>query len=113
MRSFIILIFLLIPAHLAAAATVEKEPSREYSKLLDKENVEFLRNLAILLEGQGFKDVRIIPQLFVAIAKNSEGRPKTLMVDYNTLKAFSFDGELPLVSTVKDGQPETAVPSLH
>ena len=108
----IALIIMLVPAQLGAT-TVEKEPSRDYSKLLDKENVEFLRNLAMLLPAQGFKDVEIIPQMFVATAKNGDGQTKTLIVDYNTLKAFSFDGELPLMSSGKDSQPETAVPGLH
>jgi hypothetical protein len=112
MRWLIALIILLVPAQIAAT-TVEKDASRDYSKLLDKENIEFLRNLAVLLQSQGFKDVRIIPQMFVATAKNSNGQPKTLIIDYNTLKAFSFDGELPLVSTAKEGQPETAVPGLQ
>jgi hypothetical protein len=112
MRWLIALIIVLAPAQLVAT-TVEKEPWRDYSKLLDKENVEFLRNLAMLVQAQGFQDVRIIPQMFVATAKNGEGQTKTLIVDYNTLKAFSFDGELPLISTGKDSQPETAVPGLH
>ena len=68
------------------AATVETE--RDYSKLLDKENVEFLRNLARLLKAKGFKDVRVVPQLFVATAKNAVGQEVTIIVDYNTLESF-------------------------
>src|SRR3954462_6068742 len=112
MRWLIALALLAVPVRLAAAPA-ENEPARDYSKLLDKENVEFLRNLAMLLQAQGFRDVRIIPQMFVATAKDEHGKTKTLIVDSNTLKAFSFDGELPIVSTAKDSQPETAVPSLH
>src|SRR3954463_3214351 len=113
MRSLIALIFLLAQADLAAAATVEKNPSRDYSKLLDKENVEFLRNLAMLLEAQGFKDVRIIPQMFVAAAQNKRGREVTVIVDYNTLQAFSFEGKLPFVEAGKDSKPEMAIPKAH
>src|SRR3954447_10222422 len=108
----ILVIFLLVPDHLSAA-TADNKTSRDYSMLRDKKNIDFLRNLATMLEAQGFKDVRIIPQMFVATSKTDEGQTKTLIIDYNTLKAFSFDGELPLVSTAKDGQPETAVPGLH
>jgi hypothetical protein len=112
MRWLLALTLVLAPVQLVAAPG-ENEPSRDYSKLLDNENVDFLRNLAMLLQAQGFRDVRIIPQMFVATAKDEQGKTKTLIVDYNTLKAFSFDGELPLVSTTKDSQPETAVPGLH
>src|SRR4051812_39723141 len=111
MRWLILLTFLLVPA-LLSAATADNKASRDYSKSLDKQNIEFLRNLATMLEAQGFKDVKIIPQMFVATSKTDEGQTKTLIIDYSTLKAFSFDGELPLVSTAKDGQPEP-VPGLH
>jgi hypothetical protein len=113
MRFLIPLALLLIPPTHLAAATVISEPARNYSKLLEKENVEFLRNLAMLLQAQGFKDVQIVPQMFVATAKDHDGKVKTLIVDYNTLKAFSFDGELPLVGTAKQSYPETTVPNLH
>ena len=113
MRWLIALIVALGPAQLAAA-TAEKDQPRDYSKMLDdKANAEFLRHLSKLLEAQGFKDVQIVPQLFVATAKNAEGQTKTLIVDYNTLQAFSFDGELPLVRSAKHSQPETAIPGLH
>ena len=75
MRLFTALIVLLVPVQLAATA-VEKEPPRDYSKMLDKENDEFLRNLTLLLQAQGFKDVRIMPQMFVATAKGAEVRRK-------------------------------------
>jgi hypothetical protein len=96
MRSLIALTLFFIPASLVAA-TVEQGQSRDYSKLVDKENVEFLRNLAVLLEAKGLKDVRIIPQMFVATAKNDGGRDVTVIVDYNTLQAFSFEEKLPFV----------------
>jgi hypothetical protein len=112
MRRLLALIIVLVPTQLAATVG-EKEPGRDYSKLMDKANVEFLRNLELLLQAKGFKDVRIVPQMFVATAKDREGKTKTLIVDSNSLKSFSFDGELPLISAEKDSKPETVVPGLH
>jgi hypothetical protein len=100
-----------IPVQLAAS-TVETEQPRDYSKMLDKQNIEFLRNLATLLETKGFKDVQIIPQMFVAKARNSAGKEVTIIFDYNTLKALSFEGELPLANP-KESQPETVLPQLR
>jgi len=112
MRWLIALTLFFIPASLVAA-TVEKGQARDYSKLIDKGNVEFLRNLAVLLESKGLKDVRIIPQMFVATAKNDGGRDVTVIVDYNTLQAFSFEEKLPFVDAAKDSKPEMAIPKLH
>jgi hypothetical protein len=70
MKWLIAFTLLLVPAHLAAAPA-EHETTRDYAKLL--EDVEFLRNLAMLLQAQGYKDVQIIPQMFVATAKDRDG----------------------------------------
>ena len=74
---------------------------RDCSKLQDKENVEFLRNLAKLLQAKGFKDVRIVPQIFVATAKNAGEQE---------VESFSFEGELLLVGAAKKSEPETVLP---
>jgi hypothetical protein len=112
MRWVIAFVLFLLPTRLPAA-TVEPGAPRDYSKTLAKENVVFLRNLAILLEGKGFKDVRVIPQMFVAKAKKSDGSEITIIVDYNTLNVLSFEGELPLVDAAKQSLPETVLPQLR
>jgi hypothetical protein len=90
----------LLPAFMfafvrSADAATATEP-RDYSKLIDKDNVEFLRQLQRSISSQGYREVRVIPQFFVATAVGSDGRLRTLIIDYNTLKMFSFEGALPL-----------------
>ena len=91
--------FLPASIHCADAATAIE--SRDYSKLLNKENVEFLQQLQRSIGNQGYRDVRVIPQFFVARAVGPDGQPRTLIVDYNTLQTFSLEGNLPF-----DGGPE-------
>src|SRR4051812_22397578 len=112
MHWLIALTLFFVPTSFAAAMP-KREQSRDYSKLMDKQNVEFLRQLAMLLEAKGLKEVRIIPQMFVATAKNDSGDEVTVIVDYNTLQAFSFEGKLPFIDAGKDSKPEIAIPELH
>ncbi len=52
-----------------------------------KSNVAFLRDLTRRIEGAGYSKVRMIPQMFVVLAVRADGKPITLIVDSNTLKA--------------------------
>jgi hypothetical protein len=57
-----------------------------------KSNVAFLRDLTKRIEGAGYSKVQMIPQMFVVLAVRSDGKPITLIVDSNTLKATEVEG---------------------
>jgi hypothetical protein len=101
-------IFALILISVGAFAATEDAQPRDYVKALDKANVLFLKELRQLVEAKGFRDVRIIPQLFVAKVKGADGKDRTLIINSDTLQAFAFDGTLPL-----SDKPETVLPELH
>lgn len=97
---------------ITTVAHAETNPAteRDYAKKLDKENVEFLKELASLVEAKGYRDVQVIPQMFVVTAKNPDGKLQTLIIDSNSLKAFALDGELPMLL---NSAPETTIPGMR
>ncbi len=64
------------------------------AKASDDSQMEFLRQLSKKIEKGGFKKVKIIPQMFVAVVQNQHGRSFVLVVNSNTLKAFEVEGAL-------------------
>jgi hypothetical protein len=69
-------------------AAIAAEPAKTANELLDsKSNIEFLRELGKRIEGAGYSDVHLIPQMFVVLANRSDGRQTTLIVDSKTLQA--------------------------
>ena len=89
------LLLAFVPAFIHSAGAATAIESRDYSKILNKENVEFLQQLQRSIGDRGYRDVRVIPQFFVATAVGPDGLPRTLIVDYNTLRTFSLEGNLP------------------
>jgi len=57
-----------------------------------KSNAAFLRDLTKRIAGAGYSKVQMIPQMFVVLAVRSDGKPITLIVDSNTLKATEVEG---------------------
>ena len=108
-----LLLSLLALVAFDASAAPEDVQQRTYSKSLNQENVRFLRELVQLLEAQGYQGVRIVPQLFVAKARGKNGEDYTLIINSDTLQAFSFEGKLPLAEQGEGEAPETMVPGLH
>jgi hypothetical protein len=84
-------LLLLVPA---LALTSERE--QDLAKFRGLPTKELLVNLTRLIEDQGFRQVRIKPQLFVAEAEGPSGKANTIIVDADTLQAFVFDEQLPL-----------------
>jgi hypothetical protein len=78
----------------ALALTSERE--HDLAKFRGLPTKELLAKLTRLIEGQGFRQVRISPQLFVAEAEGPSGKANTIIVDADTLQAFVFDEQLPL-----------------
>ena len=100
---------LLVVSFDVRAATDNPAPRRNYQKQLDEENLLFLRELQKLIEQRGYRHVRVVPQLFVAKAEDSDGKERTLIVNSDTLEAYAFEGRLPL----GDKPSETKLPALH
>ena len=47
------------------------------------------------VEEVGFKDVEIVPQMFVVLAKKPDGRGVSMIVDAETLEALQLGGDGP------------------
>jgi hypothetical protein len=88
---FVMILMLMVPA---LAITSEQE--HDLAKFRDLPTNGPLANLVGLIEDQGFRQVRIRPQLFVAEAEGPSGKANTIIVDADTLQAFVFDEQLPL-----------------
>lgn len=84
-----------------------------YAAKLDKQNIEFLKELAHLIEQKGYKSIHVIPQLFVATGRAPDDKPVTMIIDSNTLKVFMFDNPLPGLLDGQKSEPEASVPKLH
>jgi hypothetical protein len=77
---------LLIPAK---AADSSGEAPSSYAKRMDKENIEFLRELSRMVGEKGFRDVQPVPQMFVFLAKGPDGREITLLVNSDSCSRWS------------------------
>src|SRR4051794_20450753 len=71
-----------------ARALEKATPPADYATTMDQQNVDFLRQLAMRIEQTGYRDAKVIPQMFVVVAKRRDGKDITLIVDSNTLKAL-------------------------
>jgi len=91
-----LLLILLLSVTPATAAVSDSKPG-SYASQLDKANMEFLRDLANKLEATGFKHVRVVPELFVAVVERPDGKPAALVVDSNTLRTFEVEKSLDAV----------------
>jgi len=77
---------------LAMANPAIAQQAHAASKKGAASNVAFLRDLTKRIEGAGYRKVQMIPQMFVVLAVGSDGKPITLIVDSNTLKATEVEG---------------------
>jgi len=86
------------------AAGVEP-PSNLGASRLAAANVEELKKR---VEEGGFKDVEIVPQMFVVMAKKPDGRGVSMIVDAETLQALQLGGDGPDQGTDGDAAPDSA-----
>jgi hypothetical protein len=108
----LLLLLCIIP--IAAANGAKPGQDRgDYQSKLDKENVDFLRDLAHLITAKGFTNVKVIPQMFVVTAVGPHGKPLAMIVDANTLKTFTIDNQLPGLSDAATSKPEGQLPELR
>ena len=82
----------------AATSPAASQQNRPANKA--KSNAEFLRDLTKRVEGAGYSKVRMIPQMFVVLAIRADGKPITLIVDSNTLKAAEVEGAQEFIEEV-------------
>jgi hypothetical protein len=87
---------------------------QSYSEQLDKSNIEFLRQLAKNIETAGYERVRVVPEMFVAVAVH-EGKRTVLIVNSNTLKTVEFTGGIEALTAdgTEIAPPETSLPKLR
>jgi hypothetical protein len=112
---WVLLLILIFPSAASAAAndTPPGQDRRDYQSKLDKENVDFLRDLARLITAKGFTNVKVIPQMFVVTAVGPDGKPLTMIVDSNSLKTFTFDNTSPDLGEAATSKPEGHLPELR
>ena len=109
---YMFFVMFLVASGIAGADVSHAGPSAKKS---DDSQVEFLRRLSKTIEQSGFKKVQIIPQMFVAVVENQEGKSSVLVVDSTTLKAFEVDGALDVVDqSTREAKPsESTLTKLH
>jgi hypothetical protein len=61
---------------------------KPYAEQTDPSNDRFIAELKRRIEGQGYREVEVVPQMFVVIARDGKGRKVPLVVDSNTLQAI-------------------------
>lgn len=97
------LLLTLLAMSFDARAATDTAPEPRYEKRLDQENLAFLKRLSEQLDRQGYRQVRIIPQLFVAKMIGPDGKEHTLIVNSDTLETFTLDTPLPFKEAVLGG----------
>jgi hypothetical protein len=109
MRYFLALF--LVANFISAAAA---EPGNAPNELSDpKSNSEFLSGLSKRIEGAGYSNVHMIPQMFVVLANRSDGKPTTLIVDSKSLQAVEVEGALEFIGKATGTRPGTELPTQH
>jgi hypothetical protein len=104
------LLALLLVANFISAPAAETV--RAPNELLDqKRNIEFLHELSKRIEGAGYSNVHMIPQMFVVLANKSDGTPTTLIVDSKSLQAVEVEGALEFIGKATGTKPGTELPA--
>jgi hypothetical protein len=108
MRFFLIILLVIVQLPFAWTAQPSGDDERgSYSTLMDKGNIEFLRQLQKRLKAAGYEQVELIPQMFVAIVKRAGEEPTVIIVDYNTMRAMEVKGAIEFADEGKRSRPET------
>jgi hypothetical protein len=100
-------------AFAASEATDTASLGREYEKTLTRENELFLKDLVKLIEAKGYQDVRVILQMFVVTVKEADGKGRTMIIDSNSLRAFSLENDLSALMNSTASTPEGTILELH
>jgi hypothetical protein len=77
-------------ANVDASGPVGGKP---YGEQLDGGNEKFLLELKRRVEGAGFREVAVMPSMFVVTAKNASGREVAMIVDSDTLEALQIGSD--------------------
>jgi hypothetical protein len=105
MRTSVFAMAMMMVAHTAMAEVSASSPG-SYAARLDEENRIFLKQLTAKVRETGYRDVQVVPQIFIVKATDKSGRAVTLLVNSGTNQAVEIDGVPPgLVETV----PETSL----
>jgi hypothetical protein len=102
--------FLALALTLAISTPGAAQQNRAVGKGTAKSNIAFLRDLTKRVEEAGYTKVRMVPQMFVVLAVRSDGKPITLIVDSNTLKAAEVEGAQEFIEEVIGADPNKYSP---
>ena len=111
MRYFLVLL-LMVSSMPALAAGPAKGPKPK-EVMEEKSSAFLLLELSKRIEGAGYRNVHMIPQIFVVLANRSDGRPTALIVDSKTLKAVEVDGAFDFIGDATGTNPATELPVLR
>jgi hypothetical protein len=97
MRHIAAIAFVLVAAQFASARgeppdASGTQPPRAGAERRAAANPEELKKR---VEEVGFKDVEVVPQMFVVVAKKPDGRGVSMIVDAETLQALQLGGDSP------------------
>jgi hypothetical protein len=99
-------------AQLPLAAASQTAADRNYSDLMGKQNVQFLRQLQNSLKNNGYEHARVIPQLFVAVGNRPGQAPTAILVDYNTMQIMEIQIAVEFANGAMVSHPETDLPKI-
>ena len=111
MRYFLVL--LLMVSSMPALAAGPAKGSKPKESLESKSNAIFLRELTKRIEGAGYNNVHMIPQMFVVLGNRSDGKPTALIVDSKTLKAVEVEGALEFIGDATGTKLGAELPAQH
>jgi hypothetical protein len=105
---YFLVLLLVVSSMSALAAEPAKGPK---DSLGSKSNANFLRELAKRVEGAGYNNVHMIPQMFVVLANRSGAQQTALIVDSKTLQAVEVEGALEFIGNATGTRTGTELPS--
>jgi hypothetical protein len=112
MRSTVLCLILLLLASSISVAAAQPNSCADADDH-QQSDVEFLRKLSKDVEKAGFKNVEVIPQMFLVKVDRPEGTTTTLVVDSVTGKAVEISGALDFLKQDLGSSPETTAPGAH
>ena len=96
MRRIATIVFVLAAAHAASArgeppATAGNAPEPGISS--EASHAAAVADVKKKVEQVGFKDVEVVPSMFVVVAKTPDGKGVSLIVDAETMQALQLGGD--------------------
>jgi hypothetical protein len=101
MKRALVIGLILLSASLPAVY-VEAKQNRRVSTADDASSSDVVQTLKQALTNVGFKEVQIVPQIFVASVRTSGGKRSMVLVDARTMQAMELEGASDFVSKASE-----------